>query len=93
MKRSRELFAQRSKRDIRRVVTALVREPFRRAKTVERLAGALVDAEHGRALIDAVAEVEEDTGIHALIVDAVAQRRTAAEALAVEILTETPLPG
>ena len=86
------LFEGRSKRDMRRVVTVVVRESFRRAETLERLAKALTTSGHGRALLDAVAEVKEDTGIHELVIHAVASKPAEAEALVVDILGETPLP-
>ena len=87
-----ERFEGRSPRDIRRLVTIIVREDFHRPDTVEQMSRALLRSNHGRALLDAVGEIKEDTGIHQLVVQAMAERREEAEAVVVEVLTETPLP-
>ncbi len=87
-----EVFGGRSKRDIRRVVTVVVREPFRRRETVQRIVRALMASGHGRALLDAVAEIDQDTGIHELAVTAMGERKEDAESVVIETLTDTPLP-
>ena len=87
-----ERFAAKSARDIRRVVTIVVRESFRRSETVQRLTRALMASGHGRALLDALGEIQEDTGIHELVVTAMNDRVEDAESVVVDILTETPLP-
>ncbi len=85
-------FAQKSPREIRGIVTVVVRQPFRRTETLERICRALTTVGHGRALLGALAEVEADTGLFEFAVRAMAADPVAAEALVVEVLTETPLP-
>lgn len=81
------LFEKKSARDMRRVVTSLVRESFRRGRTLERFAKAVILADHGVALISAAAEVDEPH-VHNALVKAAGHAGAAAEAAVVDMLED-----
>lgn len=85
-----ELFSEKTDRDMRRVVSTLVREHFRRASTLRRFAKAIFRADHGPALIAAAGEVEEPQ-VHAQIARAAEEDREAAETTVVELLEDREL--
>lgn len=82
-----KLFEAKSARDMRRIVTCLVREGFRRGHTLERFAKAVFMADHGVALMNAAAEVDEPH-VHSAVVRAAGKAGASAEAAVVDMLED-----
>lgn len=82
-----DYFASKTDRDMRRVVSTLVREHFRRASTLRRFTKAIFSADHGPALLAAAVEVEEPQ-VHGQIARAAEEDREAAEKTIVELLDD-----
>ncbi|MEQ8274768.1 MAG: SEC-C metal-binding domain-containing protein [Deltaproteobacteria bacterium] len=85
-----KLFEQTAPRDMRRVLSVIVRETFLRGRTIERLLAAVLHGGHGEALVDAAAEVDEPS-VHAAVVRAVSKARDKGEAAVLEVLGRIPL--
>ena len=77
-------------RQMRRVNTILVREPFRKAPTLQKLAEAVTRAGHGAGLISAAAESTDQT-LRGLITMGMARTPEDAETAVLEVLDETQL--
>lgn len=82
-----EIFGAKSDREMRRIVTAMAREHFRRGQSLERFARALFTADHGAALITAASEVDEPH-VHSALVRAATAVKSHAEATVVDMLED-----
>lgn len=72
-------------RALRPVVAALSREVFRKVSTIRRLSVALLQAGHGKLLLEAAAETDERQ-VHGAVVQACVEALAAGEAVVVDVL-------
>lgn len=86
----RGIFEEKTERDMRRVLSVLVRESFLRESTVERFFLAAVKAGHGAGLIDAVAESDSEDVFPPLL-ETMKKAGEAAETAVLEVLERNPL--
>jgi hypothetical protein len=85
-----QLFSEKSDREMRRVLTILVREPFRRPGTLRRFAKAVVESGHVRGLLEAASEIE-DPRVQAAVLKVLSESPAKAEPVLVEVLSASPL--
>lgn len=84
------VFAEETPRRMRAVITASIRQSFRRNETLQQVARAFFRAGHGVALIEATAEVPDDF-VRSSVTRAAAQEIALAEAAVVELLGASPV--
>lgn len=85
-----EVLAGKGERDIRTLLVGMVRNRFRRAGTIRRIARVLFTSGHGAALLAAAGE-SSDPRVHGAVVRAALARRAPAEQAVLSVLGARPL--